>query len=129
MPGRWLKVAELLTQPRLAEVATYAGRFHTNSLLGVLKDEPVAMQPSHHAVATADAVQVVPASQLGRSKSGGERLSGPACEAVDPVVRFVVRGPLWDFLEIAHSGLKRRESELSFEDTARGEELLVIPSW
>jgi hypothetical protein len=43
------------------------------------------------------------------------------------VVSFVVRRPLRDFLTIVHSGLKRRESELSFEDTARGEELLVIP--
>jgi hypothetical protein len=43
-------------------------------------------------------------------------------------VSFVVRCPLRDFLTIAHSGLKRRESELYFERTAHGEELLVIPS-
>jgi hypothetical protein len=55
------KVTELLAQPGFTEVATYARCLHTNAPLGVLKDEPVAMQPNHHSEATANAVHVVPA--------------------------------------------------------------------
>jgi hypothetical protein len=86
MRGGRPKVTELLAQPRLAELTTHARCLHANAPLGVLKDEPVAMQPNHHAEATADVVQVVPASQLGSLKSGGERLPAPAREAVDPLV-------------------------------------------
>ena len=85
------------------------------------------MQPNHHAVATADAVQVVPASQLGRSKSGGERLPGPACEAVDPPVRFAVRCSFGQVLPLPRYGPKGCEPQFHLQDLARGEELLVIP--
>jgi hypothetical protein len=74
MRGGRPKVTELLAQRRLAELTTHARCLHANAPLGVLKDEPVAMQPNHHAEGTADVVQVVPASQLGSLKSGGERL-------------------------------------------------------
>jgi len=62
-------------------------------------------------------------------KRGTKPLSGPASKAVDPVVRFPVRRSVRHLLTIAHSGLKRREAKLDFEDTPRGEELLVIPRW
>jgi hypothetical protein len=42
---------------------------------------------------------------------------------------FAVRRSLRDFLSIAHSGLKRCEAELCFENAPRGEELLVVPGW
>jgi hypothetical protein len=44
------KVTELLAQPRLAELATYARCLHANASLGILKDERVAMQPNYHVV-------------------------------------------------------------------------------
>ena len=85
------------------------------------------MQPNHHAVATADAVQVVPASQLGRSKRGGERLPGPAREAVDPLVRFAVRCSFGQVLPLPRYGPKGCEPQFHLQDPARGEELLVVP--
>ena len=98
-------------------------------MLGVLKDEPVAMQPNHHAEADADVVQVVLTSQLGRSKRGGERLPGPACEAVDPLVRCAVRCSFGQVLPLPCYGPKGCEPQFHLQDPARGEELLVIPGW
>ena len=71
------------------------------------------MGAKHNAKTGAHFMQLVPAPQLPGLKRGTKLLSGPASKAVDPVVRFLVRRPLRDFLTIAHSGLKRHESELS----------------
>ena len=98
-------------------------------MLGVLKDEPVSMQPNHHAEASADAVQVVPAAQLGRSKGGGERLPGPAREAVDPLVRFAVRCSFGQVLPLPRYGPKGCEPQFHLQDPARGEELPMIIGW
>ena len=126
---RWLEHSKPLAEPRLTELASHERGLNTNAALDVLEDEAVAMRPKHHAKTGAHVVNIVPAPHLPDSKCGTKLLSGPASKALDPVVSFVVRRPLRDFLTIVHSGLKRRESELSFEDTARGEELLVIPRW
>jgi hypothetical protein len=60
--GRRPEVSELLAEPRLAELATYARRLHTNVPLGILKHEAVAMQAKRHAKAATRFVYVVPAS-------------------------------------------------------------------
>ncbi len=127
MRGRSVEGSEPLAQARLAELAANERRLHAHALLDILEDEAVAMRPKHDAKTGAHVVNTVPAPHLPGSKCGTKLLPGPASKAVDSVVSFVVRRPLRNFLTIAHSRLKRRESELSFERTARGEELLVIP--
>jgi hypothetical protein len=118
-----------LAESRLAELAIHERGLDSDAPLDVLEDEAVAMRPKHDAKTGAHVVNIVPAPQLPASKRGTELLSGPAGEAVDPVVGFAVRCSLGHFLTIAHSGLKRREAELRFQDTPRGEELLVVPGW
>ena len=61
------------------------------------------MWPKHDAKTDTHTVYVVPASQLGRAKSGPEVFQGPAGEAFDALLRFAVSGPLWDLFTIARS--------------------------
>ena len=56
------EVPELFAQSRLAEFATDARCLYTNAPFGILKHEPVAMQPQHHTKATTGVVHVSPAS-------------------------------------------------------------------
>ena len=70
------------------------------------------MRPKHHSKTGAHVVNIVPDPDLHGSNCGTKALPGPASKAVDPTVSFVVRRPLRDFLTIAHSRPKRRESEL-----------------
>jgi hypothetical protein len=127
--GRRPEVSERLAYRRLSELPTHARRLHTNLPLGILKHEPVAIQAKHHAKAAADLVQVVPASQLGCSKSGSERSPGPTREAVDSLMRFAVRRSLGQLLSTARHGPKGCHPELGFEGAPRGEELLMVPGW
>jgi len=48
-------------------------------------------EPNHDAKAVADAVNIIPASQLGCPQSGPELLQGPARKAIDPMVRLAIR--------------------------------------
>jgi len=62
MRGRWLEGSESLAEPWLAELTADERRLHTDALLDILEDEPVAMRPKHHAKGGAHFMQVVPAS-------------------------------------------------------------------
>jgi hypothetical protein len=124
-----MEVSEPLAEPWLAELAIYERCLHTNALLDILEDEAIPVRPKHDAKIGTLLMQLVPAPELAGSKRGTERLLGPAREAVDALMGFAVRRSLRHSFAIAHSGLKRREAKLDFEDTPRGEELLMIPRW
>jgi hypothetical protein len=57
-----LEVAELLAEPRLAELASHEGRLDANSSVNILEYEAVAVRPNHDAKSGTDTMQVVPAS-------------------------------------------------------------------
>lgn len=103
MPGRCLKGSELLAQSSLAELASHERSLHPNAALYVLEDQPITMRPNHDTKTAADAVHIIPAPCPGRLKSRPEVFPGPARKAVDAMVSFAVRGPLWDVLAVARS--------------------------
>jgi hypothetical protein len=119
----------VFAQPRLAELATEGRSLHTNTALSVFQDEPVAVQPKHHAQATADVVYLVPASERSCSKSRRQRLSGPTCETVDSLVRFTVGRSLGQLLSLPCHGSKRGQLELRLEGAPCSKELLMVPGW
>jgi hypothetical protein len=90
MCGRRLEASEPLTEPRLAELPPNGRSLHPNAPLCVLEDQAVAVRSEHDSNPTASVVHVLPARWFGSSNNGGERLSSPASEAFDSLLRLIV---------------------------------------
>jgi hypothetical protein len=113
----------------LAKLPPNGGGLHTNASLGFFEYEAISMKPERCAKAATHIVNVLPALKRFCSKRGPEPLSRPAGETLDSLVGLAVRGSFGDVLAISGSGPERREAELHFESSPRGEELLMIPRW
>jgi hypothetical protein len=116
-----LKGSKPLAEPILAELATDERGFHSDASLDILEYKPAAMLPNHNAKTAAEAVHVVPASQLSSHDSRPKLFPGPAREAVDSMVSFAICGPLRDALAVARPRPEGCQAELQLEGPGPGE--------